>query len=36
MSEEDKQNSKDLQPLAPDISGTEDLDAAGKSLSEAT
>jgi membrane protease subunit HflK len=35
MSEEDKQNSKDLQPLAPDISGTEDLDAAGKSLSEA-
>ncbi len=35
MSEEDKQNSKDLQPPVPDISGTEDLDAAGKSLSEA-
>jgi membrane protease subunit HflK len=35
MSEEDKQNSKDLQPQAPDKSATENLDAAGKSLSEA-
>ena len=35
MSEEDKQSSKDLQPQVPDKSATEDLDAAGKSLSEA-
>jgi len=35
MTEEDKQSNNDLQPQAPDKSGTEDLDAAGKSLSEA-
>ncbi len=35
MTEEDKQNNNDLQPQAPDKSGTEDLDAAGKSLSDA-
>jgi len=35
MSEEDKQSSKDLQPQVPNKSATEDLDAAGKSLSEA-
>jgi len=35
MAEEDKQNNKDLQPQAPDKSVSEDLDAAGKSLSEA-
>jgi len=35
MAEEDKQSNKDLQPQAPDKSATEDLDAAGKSLSEA-
>ncbi len=35
MAEEDKQSNNDLQPQAPDKSGTEDLDAAGKSLSEA-
>lgn len=35
MTEEDKKSNNDLQPQAPDKSGTEDLDAAGKSLSEA-
>jgi len=35
MAEKDKQNNKDLQLKAPDKSATEDLDAAGKSLSEA-
>ena len=35
MTEEDKQGNKDLQPQAPDKSVSEDLDAAGKSLSEA-
>ena len=35
MAEEDKQSNKDLQPQAPDKSGIEDLDAAGRSLSEA-
>ncbi len=35
MTEEDKQDNKDLQPQAPDKSVSEDLDAAGKSLSEA-
>jgi len=35
MTEEDKQGNKDLQPQAPDKSASEDLDAAGKSLSEA-
>jgi membrane protease subunit HflK len=35
MTEEDKQSNNDLQPQAPDKSGTEDLDAAGKSLSDA-
>ncbi|MFZ2148427.1 MAG: SPFH domain-containing protein [Sedimentisphaerales bacterium] len=35
MAEENKKSNKDLQPLTPDKSGTEDLDAAGKSLSEA-
>jgi len=35
MAEEDKQSNNDLQPQAPDKSATEDLDAAGKSLSEA-
>jgi membrane protease subunit HflK len=35
MAEEDKQNNNDLQPQAPDKSATEDLDAAGKSLSDA-
>jgi len=35
MAKEDKQSNKDLQPQAPDKSASEDLDAAGKSLSEA-
>ena len=35
MAEEDKQSNKDLQPQAPDKSGIEDFDAAGRSLSEA-
>ncbi len=35
MAKEDKQGNKDLQPQAPDKSVSEDLDAAGKSLSEA-
>jgi len=35
MAEEDKQSNKDLQPQAPDKSGIGDLDAAGRSLSEA-
>jgi len=35
MAEEDKQGNKDLQPQVPDKSVSEDLDAAGKSLSEA-
>jgi membrane protease subunit HflK len=35
MAEEDKQSNNDLQPQAPDKSATEDLDAAGRSLSEA-
>jgi membrane protease subunit HflK len=35
MTEEDKQGNKNLQPQAPDNSVSEDLDAAGKSLSEA-
>jgi len=35
MTEEDKQGNKDLQPQAPDKSVSEDLDAAGKSLTEA-
>lgn len=35
MSKEYKQGNKDLQPQAPDKSVSEDLDAAGKSLSEA-
>jgi len=35
MAEKDKQSNKDLQPQAPDKSAAEDLDAAGKSLSEA-
>ena len=35
MAKEDKQSNKDLQPQALDKSATEDLDAAGKSLSEA-
>ena len=35
MEEEDKTSDKDLQPQAPDKSATEDLDAAGRSLSEA-
>jgi len=35
MAKEDKQGNKDLQPQAPDKSASEDLDAAGKSLSEA-
>jgi len=35
MAEEDKQSNKDLQKQAPDKSGIEDLDAAGRSLSEA-
>ncbi len=35
MAKEDKQGNKDLQPQAPDKSASEDLDAVGKSLSEA-
>ena len=35
MAKEDQQSNKDLQPQAPDKSVSEDLDAAGKSLSEA-
>jgi len=35
MTEEDKQNDKDLQPETPDKSKPVELDAAGKSLSEA-
>jgi len=35
MAEEDKQSNNNLQPQALDKSATEDLDAAGKSLSEA-
>ena len=35
MAEEDKQSNNDLQPQAPDKSATEDLDVAGRSLSEA-
>ena len=35
MAKEDKQSNKDLQPQVLDKSATEDLDAAGKSLSEA-
>ena len=35
MTEEDKQGNKDLQPQTLDKSASEDLDAAGKSLSEA-
>jgi len=35
MAKEYKQSNKDLQPQAPDKTVTEDLDAAGKSLSEA-
>ena len=35
MAKEDQQSNKDLQPQAPDKSASEDLDAAGKSLSEA-
>ncbi len=35
MEEEDKTSDKDLQPQAPDKSATEDLDDAGRSLSEA-
>ena len=35
MAKEDQQGNKDLQPQAPDKSVSEDLDAAGKSLSEA-
>jgi len=35
MEEEDKQSNNDLQPQVSDKSGTEDFDAAGRSLSEA-
>ncbi len=35
MAKENKQNNKDLEPQAPGTSGIEDLDAAGKSLSDA-